>query len=81
MLFSATILKLFCFAVFNSFLLPPFEAAVLEGGCSVLRSGGDFLLGLLLAGAFFVGKYLADFPLAVVFDGDFDAFSISIVVV
>ena len=81
MLLSATSPKAFCFAVFTSFLLPNFEAAVLEGGLYFLHSGGAFLLGLLLSGHFFVGKYLADFFLAVVFGGEFDAFSIDLVFV
>ena len=81
LLLSATILKAFCFLVFASFFLPPFSATVLEGGRSVLRSGGAFLLGLLLAGAFFVGEDIAAFLLAVIFGEEFAAFYIDIVVV
>ena len=53
----------------------------MEGGRSVLRFGGAFLLGLLLAGDFFVGEDIAALFLAVVFGGDFAAFPIAFVVV
>ena len=46
----------------------------------MLRSGGAFLLGLLLAGDFF-GKDLGDFFLVVVLGGYFADFYIALVVV
>ena len=52
----------------------------MEGGRSILRSGGAFLLGFLVAGDFFVGKDLAAFFLTVVFGGEFAAFPIAFVV-
>ena len=67
------------FAVFTSFLLPPFEATVLDDGRSVLCFGVTFLLGLLLDKDVSIGEDLAAFPLAVVFGGELAAFPIALV--